>query len=430
MKRSAAIQLSLVLIHFGRCALRVSAAPAIAGDGDGEELEIRLPRLKIITPQRIGQLPQAQQDQWEAYLERSRRLAINERQVMARESAAVGRATSRPAPAGSDFKLGRHHDVAFFNSQAAKELADTIISYQTPSGGWSKAVDYSLGPRQRGTHWTSQSGQGWHYCGTLDNRSTTEQIRFLALIYSTTGDDVYRDAAVRGLRWLLQAQFPSGGWPQVYPLEPGYHEAITLNDDAMVHALEVLNGVSQAMPPLDWVDEQLRGEAAAAVQSGLACLYRAQIVIEAQRTLWCAQHDPLTLAPIAARIKEPPSISGGESAAVVKFLMRRAPDSPEARQSIAAALAWFKANQITGLKRITDAKGKTDYINAPDSSEIYSSEIYWARFYDLQTQKPIFAGADDGVIYSSFSEMAKHNKVAYGYFTTKPAELLRKEKQR
>ena len=59
-----------------------------------------------------------------------------------------------------------------------------------------------------------------------------------------------------------------------------------------------------------------------------------------------------------------------------------------------------------------------------------SSEIYWARFYDVQTGLPMFAGAQDGKVYSTFHEMAQHNKVAYDYFSTKPADVLGREADR
>ena len=158
---------------------------------------------------------------------------------------------------------------------------------------------------------------------------------------------------------------------------------------------------------------------------GLKCLFDAQILIDGKPTIWCAQHDPLSLGPVAARLKEPPSLSGGESADLVKFFMREAPDTPSTRKAIESAVAWFAEHKITGLKTTKNAKGKTDYVADPTSTE-----VLWARFYDLKTQLPIFAGADDGIIYASYSEMAKKNKVAYNYFTTRPMDLITKEVER
>ena len=247
----------------------------------------------------------------------------------------------------------------------------------------------------------------------------------MAKVHLATHREDAKAGALRGLEWILAAQFPNGGWPQVYPVEHGYHEAITLNDDAMLHALEVLLAVSEAEAPFTFADEALRQRAAAAFAKGLACLVECQVRIEGQPTVWCAQHDPLSLDPVAARLKEPPSLSGAESAAMLKFLMRKSPVTDTTSRVIENGLAWLSAHRITNLRKSKTAEGRTDYV-----LDAASDEIYWARFYDVQSGLPIFAGAQDGPIYHTFHEMAQHNKVAYDYFTTKPAEVIGKETER
>ena len=387
---------------------------------------IQLPEFKLISPDRVATLSGDEQRSWNEYLKRSEVYSIQERQVLADEIKQAGLSASRLAPANrKEFELGSKVDEKWLSLPETTLLANTILSYQTPTGGWSKAIDYSRGPRAVGTHWTGQSGSGWHYCGTLDNRSTTEQIRFLAYLHRINQDAKFIDGAHRGLQWLLDAQFPNGGWPQVYPLESGYHEAITLNDGAMLHAVQLLLEVGDGKIPFEWVEASLRTKSKEAAMKGIQCLLRVQVVLDGKPTVWCAQHDPLTLAPVAARLKEPVSLSGGESADLVKFLMREAPDSKEMRIAISAAVEWFEARKIVGLKKSKNESGKTDYIL--DAS---SNEVLWARFYDIETQQPIFAGGQDGILYSSYGEMAKHNKVGYDYFTSRPNEIITKEVER
>ena len=66
----------------------------------------------------------------------------------------------------------------------------------------------------------------------------------------------------------------------------------------------------------------------------------------------------------------------------------------------------------------------------PDAADPTATEPYWARFYDITTNRPIFAGAQDGIIYDSFEEMWTHNRFGYDYYTRRPAGLLTKERER
>jgi PelA/Pel-15E family pectate lyase len=379
-----------------------------------------------VTPERIAVLPDAEREAWTAYVMQSREKAHLDHETLANECRGIRAAVSKPAPTdGGRFICPTKVEAAYFASAEAGALATTILSYQTPSGAWSKAVDYTKGTRPPGTHWTTQSEAGWHYCGTLDNYSTTEQITFLAQVHQATKREDCREGALRGLEWLFAAQFPNGGWPQVYPLETGYHEAITLNDDAMLHALELLLAVSSGEAPFGFCDEALRKRAGAAYERGIQCLLNCQVKVQGKPTVWCAQHHPITLAPVAARLKEPVSLSGAESAHLLKFLMREGPTTEAVRKAVENAVGWLEAHRITDLRKTTNAAGKTDYVKDPTSTE-----VLWARFYDVESGEPIFAGGQDGIVYKTYHDMAQHNKVTYDYFTTKPGDIVGKERQR
>ncbi len=374
----------------------------------------------LLTDELLAKLPEAQRAEWTTYIAKSRSFAETEHRILDEERA---KAEAKPAPHNrAEFEHDSDTPAEWFASTENQKLAEIVISYQTPTGGWSKAVDYTKGPRQPGTHWSNQSGDGWHYCGTFDNRTTTEQIKFLAGVFTATKRDDVKAALMKGLDYVFAAQYPNGGWPQNYPVERGYHEAITLNDDAMVHILEVLHDLAEGDNHFAFADDALKQRAQAAFDKGIANIAAMQVRIDGQPTVWCAQHHPLTLEPVKARAKEPPSLSGGESANLVKFLMRSGPTTPEVVAIIGAALKWFDAHRLTGLRKTKNDKGKTDYIADPASTD-----VLWARFYDLKTAKPIFAGADDGIVYHTFQEMAAKNKVAYDFFSTRPAELLGKE---
>jgi hypothetical protein len=82
--------------------------------------------------------------------------------------------------------------------------------------------------------------------------------------------DAYRVSFLKGVRYLLVAQFPNGGWPQVWPLEGGYHDAVTFNDNAVSEAADLLTEVSEAKADFAFVPADLRAKSGAAAKKGRA----------------------------------------------------------------------------------------------------------------------------------------------------------------
>jgi PelA/Pel-15E family pectate lyase len=373
-----------------------------------------------VTSERIERLEPTERNEWKSYFARSQTNAILDQTVLKAEVAAQKLAVALSAPSGGDFKLPAKPGAAWFASKEAGKLADVVLSYQTPSGGWSKHLGYNRGPRQPGMQWTSQSepGEPFHYVATFDNRATTEELRFLAYVWLATRREDCRQAFIQGLNFILAAQYPNGGWPQVYPLEGGYHDDITFNDDAMTHVIELLQDIKHHAPHVAFVEPALREKAAAALEAGIRCVLRTQVEQAGQRTAWCAQYDALTLQPSSARSMEPASLSGLESSHIVKFLMTVSNPPPEVVAAIEGGLKWLDNVKITGLAR-TKRDGKTAYESNPASKE-----IYWARFYNLTNNRPVFPGRD-GIHYESFGAMAAQNRLGYDYLTTLPGSIIK-----
>ena len=372
-----------------------------------------------ITYSRISQLPASEQSQWNEYLQRSKTNALANEAALKQEVTAAKLTNAIRAPAGGDFKLPAEPGASWYASTEAGQLADIILSYQSPSGGWSKHTAYSKGPRQPGMQWTSQSAPGRppHYLATFDNHATTEEMLFLASIWQATKREDCKAGFIKGLKFILSAQFPNGGWPQVYPLEGDYHDDITFNDDAMTHVLELLQAIERNEPPYAFFNQSQRRDAADALAIGIRCALRAQVVQAGKKTGWCAQHDALSLEPSNARAMEPAALSGSESAHIVEFLMTVTNPSPEIITSIEGGLAWLEKVKITGLSR-TKRQGKTVFESNPDSTE-----IYWARFYNLTNNQPLFPGRD-GIIYASYQTMAASNHLGYDYLSTLPKSIV------
>jgi PelA/Pel-15E family pectate lyase len=373
-----------------------------------------------VTYSRLNTQPTAEQSAWKNYLERSQTNALTDAAVVQAEVAAHKMTNALRAPSGGDFKVHTNIGDAWFAGDEAKQLADAILSYQTPSGGWSKHLGFSRGPRKPGMQWTSQNepGQKPHYVATFDNNSTTSEMDLLAGVWLATKREDCKAGFIKGLNFILAAQYPNGGWPQVYPLEGAYHDDITFNDDAMTHVLELIQGVTAQKPCYAFVDEPLRQQAAKSLAAGLGCVLKTQIFVAGKQTVWCAQYDALTLQPASARKMEPATLSGLESSHILKFLMTITNPSPEIVACIESGLKWFEAAKITGEMK-TNEKGKTVF--EPGAA---GTEVRWARFYNLTNSQPVFPGRD-GILYESYDAMVATNRGGYDYYTSQPGSIVK-----
>jgi PelA/Pel-15E family pectate lyase len=239
--------------------------------------------------------------------------------------------------------------VRGYATDAAQEIAGRVVARQTRAGAWTKGNDYTsvlvISPVKADV-WSG---------GTLDNDATTWEMRFLARVAAAAAPgDVRvaggREAFLRGLLWLSAAQYPNGGFPQIYPLAGGYHDAITFNDNAMTQTLELLREVGVGRAEFAFVSAELRADATARLTRGIACILAAQLRDGGgRRTGWCQQHDMLTLQACAARNYEPVAACTNESAALVRFLMTLESPSPEVATAIRGAVDWFKRTALQNL---------------------------------------------------------------------------------
>src|SRR5690625_4671348 len=118
-------------------------------------------------------------------------------------------------------------------------------------------------------------------------------------MYKETGDERYKVSALRWIKYILDSQYDTGGFPQVYPLVGGYPDAVTFNDDAMVRALNILTLISENKYPFntDIISEDLVENINNALDLALDYLLNSQIVVDGQLTAWGQQHDPFTYEP-------------------------------------------------------------------------------------------------------------------------------------
>lgn len=271
---------------------------------------------------------------------------------------------------------------------ATMEVADCLRKGQLHSGGWQNHILLGKEDRSKFAYRVDgpirKKAKNW---SSLDDDQTQSVIRFLALLDHTLKGE---DAQVHGLletalQGLLSNQFPNGAWaqgfekpdptqahttvPSRFPKEwprqhPGgdYWVYYTLNDNALVRVLDTLWMVYDLTGREDVRDAALRG---------------ADFLLLAQmpepQPAWAQQYN-WEMEPVWARKFEPPAISGGESQQAIEHLLD-----------------------------LLDRTGDRKFLHAAEKALAYLSSLeenqQLARFYELQTSKPLYFTRDYKLTY-------------------------------
>jgi PelA/Pel-15E family pectate lyase len=307
-----------------------------------------------------------------------------------------------------------------------RQIADNILLFQKANGGWPKNYDMFAVLTEEQKQEVAKHKNVLNT--TFDNGTGYTQVRSLAIAYKATKEVKYKEAAVRGLQYILAAQYKNGGWPQYYPLQNNYSSHITYNDGGMEGIVQALKHVADKESLYDFIDDKLRARIIKAYEKGIDCILKTQIIDNGALTAWCQQHDEVTLAPAWARKFEPPSICNGESSGLVLFLMSI--DHPDQKiiNAIQAAVRWFEDSKIynTRIKTVKADTLVTNYrISTTDRVVVTDSAAppVWTRYYELGTHKPLFCNRDSKVVYS-LAEVERERRDGYAWYTYAPERVL------
>ena len=212
-----------------------------------------------------------------------------------------------------------------FYYEAAQAATDALIRGQHPSGGWNYVID-TAGPdslrRWYETFgknaWRMEEFQRYYGNATFDDAGTSEASQLLLRLYLEKRDRRYRAPLDRAIRFVLDAQYPNGGWPQRYPrvADSGLHGHadytgyITFNDDVAGENLEFLIFAYQTLGDRRLLDPIRRGM---------------DIFLATQQPMpqpaWGLQHFSDTLKPAGARTYEPEAFATHTTATNLRSLM-------------------------------------------------------------------------------------------------------------
>ena len=316
--------------------------------------------------------------------------------------------------------LQKFRDISnFATGDLAKDTAYAlnIVSWQMPHGGFYKDMEKQYAAPWDGvterSGWKDPSGVE---LGTFDNDATTSEIRFLTEMYVKTGNPIFKDSVRKAVDFILVSQYPSGGWPQVYPKRSNYSDAVTYNDNAMVQTMILLDDITQRKHGFDndILTSQERSKLKLALDKGIAYTLKAQIINKGVPTVWGAQHDPVTYEPLPGRAYELASKSGSESVAITAFLMSL-PQTPEIEHAAKSALKWFDTVREDGTKY--NRQGPVYF--EPDAGS-----VIWYRFYNVDEDVPFYADRD-GKKYMNILDISEERRHGYSWAGSYARNLLK-----
>ena len=269
--------------------------------------------------------------------------------------------------------------------QAAERAAGALIWGQLPSGGWNYFIDFA-GEASTRRWYETVGANAWrmeefhHYGGngTFDDAGTSEAMQFLLRLYVERRDPRYRPALERAIGFVLDSQYPIGGWPQRWPPSPNYPEYanyITFNDDVAAENIRFLIMAYQALGETGVRDAIVRGMNVFLVtQQGQP------------QPGWALQYT-LDLQPAAARSYEPLALATHTTAANVRALMNfyRLTGETKFLARIPEALDWLESVRVpAGQERgnrafptfIEIGTNRPIYVHRRGSN-VHNGEYYW-----------------------------------------------------
>jgi PelA/Pel-15E family pectate lyase len=235
--------------------------------------------------------------------------------------------------------------------QAAERAAGALIWAQHPSGGWNYFADFA-GDRSTRDWYDTIGRNAWrleefqHFWGnaTFDDAGTAESAKLLLRIYLEKRDPRYRPALDKAIRFVLESQYPIGGWPQRFPLHyefshhdsPDYTSYITFNDDVAAENIDFLIMCYQTLGDSRLLDAVVRGmNVFLATQQGQP------------QPGWALQYT-LDLKPAGARTYEPKALATHTTASNIGLLLKfyRLTGETKFLARIPEALDWLDSQTL------------------------------------------------------------------------------------
>lgn len=259
---------------------------------------------------------------------------------------------------------------------AATEVGRVLAWHQGSTGGWPIEVERAVAPPTSDLGMAQVRRQFGK--GALDDNATQGSLRFLMDLDERIDAPWLNEAIELGLSFMLESQLEAGGWPQYYPLIGGYHNFYTFNDGATNNAIEVMLKAHEHFGDSRFLES---------ARQGAEFILASQLPPE--QPGWAQQYD-WDLKPAPARTFEPAAVSSSSTSRNILTLLDIAEHTGDLRylEPIPAAIDWLEMSAL--------------------------DEDHWARFYELETNRPIYPSRS-GEIVDSLEKLPEAERGKYAY---------------
>jgi PelA/Pel-15E family pectate lyase len=100
--------------------------------------------------------------------------------------------------------------------------------------------------------------------------------------------------------------------------------------------------------------------------------------------------------------------------------------SDEVIAAIEAAVAWFESARLTGLRVVEQDDARAPSGKNKVVAKDPAAAPLWARFYEIETNRPLFADRD-GIAKYDLAEIGYERRNGYAWLGNWPQRLLDRE---
>ena len=258
--------------------------------------------------------------------------------------------------------------------EAAVDAARALAWGQIKYGGWDHRADVSHLDKNAPVV-IRRDG----YC-TFDDDITQGAISFLIKMDEEIDAPWLTSAINVGLRYMINAQFANGAWPQYYPFIGHYQDYYTFNDDVINDCIRVMLEAHKAYGNKEYLESARKGGDFIIMSQG-----------PENQAGWAQQYD-WNMKPAWARSFEPPGICSRVTIANIGTLLDLYlyTGNKKYLNPIPQALKWLEKSKI--------------------------AENRWARIYEMGTNKPIYGDRTDGYkIFYDYAQISDREKCSYNW---------------